>query len=68
VTSSRPEGHAASFDANRSLWDTWTGIDTLSWARLGARVTGADMSPASVRLATSLADALMFSLRARKPA
>lgn len=31
------------------------GIDTLSWARLGARVTGADFSPASIRLARELA-------------
>jgi SAM-dependent methyltransferase len=27
------------------------GIDTLSWARLGARVTGADFSPAAIALA-----------------
>ncbi|MEO5884970.1 MAG: methyltransferase [Candidatus Limnocylindrales bacterium] len=90
---------AASYDANRSLWDAWTavhaaggfydlagfraggvrlrpeeieaigdvrgktllhlqchfGIDTLSWARLGAQVTGADFSPAAVRLARELA-------------
>ncbi len=31
------------------------GIDTLSWARLGAKVTGADFSPASIRLARELA-------------
>ena len=31
------------------------GIDTLSWARLGARVTGADFSPAAIELATALA-------------
>lgn len=31
------------------------GIDTLSWARLGAVVTGADFSPAAVRLARELA-------------
>ena len=36
------------------------GIDTLSWARLGARVTGADLSPAAIRLARSLADELGF--------
>ena len=30
------------------------GIDTLSWARLGARVTGADFSQAAVNLATSI--------------
>ena len=30
------------------------GIDTLSWARLGARVTGADFSQAAVELATSI--------------
>ena len=34
------------------------GIDTLSWARLGATVTGVDLSPASVRLATALAQDL----------
>jgi SAM-dependent methyltransferase len=31
------------------------GMDTLSWARLGARVTGADFSPEALRLARSLA-------------
>jgi len=31
------------------------GIDTLSWARLGARVTGVDFSPKAVELARSLA-------------
>ena len=31
------------------------GIDTLSWARLGARVTGADLSPAAIELARMLA-------------
>jgi len=31
------------------------GTDTLSWARLGARVTGADISPASLRVAGDLA-------------
>lgn len=36
------------------------GIDTLSWARLGAHVTGADISPAAVDLARSLADELGF--------
>jgi SAM-dependent methyltransferase len=36
------------------------GIDTLSWARLGARVTGADLSRAAVELARSLADELGF--------
>ncbi len=36
------------------------GIDTLSWARLGARVTGADISPAAIELARSLADELGF--------
>jgi SAM-dependent methyltransferase len=34
------------------------GIDTLSWARLGARVTGADFSGAAIELARSLADEL----------
>ena len=36
------------------------GIDTLSWARLGARVTGADFSPAAIGLARSLALELGF--------
>ena len=36
------------------------GIDTLSWARLGARVTGADLSPDAVDLARSLAIELGF--------
>jgi SAM-dependent methyltransferase len=36
------------------------GIDTLSWARLGARVTGADFSPAAIELARSLAEELGF--------
>jgi 2-polyprenyl-3-methyl-5-hydroxy-6-metoxy-1,4-benzoquinol methylase len=31
------------------------GIDTLSWARLGARVTGADFSERAIELARSLA-------------
>ncbi len=31
------------------------GLDTLSWARLGAQVTGADFSPAAVEAATALA-------------
>ena len=99
-----PRRHAASFEANRSLWDAWTavhatgdfydleafkaggirirpyeielvgdvagksllhlqchfGIDTLSWARLGATVTGADLSPAAVELANALAPELGF--------
>ena len=36
------------------------GIDTLSWARLGASVTGADFSPAAIRLARELAADLGF--------
>ena len=36
------------------------GIDTLSWARLGARVTGADLSPDAIELARALADELGF--------
>jgi SAM-dependent methyltransferase len=36
------------------------GIDTLSWARLGARVTGADFSPRAIALARSLAAELGF--------
>src|SRR5919106_1983779 len=31
------------------------GLDTLSWARLGARATGVDFSPTAIRLAQSLA-------------
>jgi SAM-dependent methyltransferase len=34
------------------------GLDTLSWARLGARVTGADFSEAAIALARRLADEL----------
>ncbi|MEO6206504.1 MAG: methyltransferase [Candidatus Limnocylindrales bacterium] len=95
---------AASYEANRTLWEAWTavhadgdfydlagfkaggvrvrdeeiqavgdvhgrtllhlqchfGIDTLSWARLGATVTGADFSPAAIRLARELAADLGF--------
>jgi len=36
------------------------GIDTLSWARLGARVTGADFSGAAIDLARRLAGELGF--------
>jgi SAM-dependent methyltransferase len=36
------------------------GIDTLSWARLGARVTGADLSPDAITLARLLAAELGF--------
>lgn len=36
------------------------GIDTLSWARLGARVTGADFSERAIELARSLAEELGF--------
>jgi SAM-dependent methyltransferase len=36
------------------------GIDTLSWARLGARVTGADFSSAAIDLASRLAVELGF--------
>ena len=94
-----PGDHAASYEANRQLWEAWTavheagdfydlkgfreggvrlrddeiaavgdvrgktllhlqchfGIDTLSWARLGARVTGVDFSPAAVTLAREIA-------------
>ena len=96
--------HAASYAANRTLWEAWTavhaegdfydlagfraggvrlrdeeiaavgdvrdrsllhlqchfGIDTLSWARLGATVTGADFSPAAIHLARELAADLGF--------
>jgi 2-polyprenyl-3-methyl-5-hydroxy-6-metoxy-1,4-benzoquinol methylase len=36
------------------------GIDTLSWARLGAGVTGADFSPAAIELAQRLAAELGY--------
>jgi SAM-dependent methyltransferase len=36
------------------------GIDTLSWARLGARVTGADFSDVAVNLARRLAEEIGF--------
>jgi 2-polyprenyl-3-methyl-5-hydroxy-6-metoxy-1,4-benzoquinol methylase len=39
------------------------GIDTLSWARLGASVTGADFSPKAVALATRLAAELDLDAR-----
>lgn len=39
------------------------GIDTLSWARLGARVTGADFSPRAVELARYLAGELGLDAR-----
>ena len=46
------------------------GIDTLSWARLGARVTGADFSPAAVELRTIARGRARLpgrALRAREP-
>lgn len=39
------------------------GIDTLSWARLGARVTGVDFSPKAIALARSLAAELGLDAR-----
>ncbi|MBN1956110.1 MAG: class I SAM-dependent methyltransferase [Anaerolineae bacterium] len=39
------------------------GLDTISWARLGARVTGADFSPQAIRLARSLSAELDVSAR-----
>jgi SAM-dependent methyltransferase len=39
------------------------GIDTLSWARLGARVTGVDFSPRAVALARRLASELGLEAR-----
>ncbi len=39
------------------------GIDTLSWARLGARVTGADFSERAINLACSLASDLGIEAR-----
>ena len=52
------------------------GMDTLSWARLGARVTGADFSPKAIQQARQLArqtgqkarfvESDIYSLRLRK--
>lgn len=39
------------------------GIDTLSWARLGARVTGVDFSPKSLALARKVADETKLDAR-----
>ncbi len=39
------------------------GIDTLCWARLGARVTGVDFSPRAIELARSLAVELNIDAR-----
>jgi ubiquinone/menaquinone biosynthesis C-methylase UbiE len=39
------------------------GIDTLSWARLGARATGVDFSPSAIALARSLANDLQLDAR-----
>ena len=39
------------------------GMDTLSWARLGAQVTGIDFSPEAVRLAQSLSQELAIPAR-----
>lgn len=39
------------------------GLDTLSWARLGATVTGADFSPEAVAAARSLAEELAIPAR-----
>lgn len=39
------------------------GMDTLSWAMLGAQVTGVDFSPEAVRLARSLAEELKLPAR-----
>jgi SAM-dependent methyltransferase len=39
------------------------GLDTLSWARLGAQVTGVDFSAEGVKLARSLADELNLPAR-----
>ncbi len=39
------------------------GIDTLSWARLGARATGVDFSPRAIALARSLAHELGLEAR-----
>ena len=37
------------------------GMDTLSWARLGAEVTGVDFSPHAIELATAIADRVEHS-------
>jgi len=39
------------------------GLDTLSWARRGARVTGVDFSPEAVHLAQSLSDEISIPAR-----
>ena len=39
------------------------GMDTLAWARLGARVTGVDFSPPAIRAARELADELGVNAR-----
>jgi 2-polyprenyl-3-methyl-5-hydroxy-6-metoxy-1,4-benzoquinol methylase len=39
------------------------GMDTLSWARLGARVTGADYSEEAITVARSLAEELDIDAR-----
>ncbi len=39
------------------------GIDTMCWARLGARATGVDFSPAAIRLARELAEELDLDAR-----
>ncbi len=39
------------------------GIDTMCWARLGARATGVDFSPAAIRLARELAGELGLDAR-----
>lgn len=38
-----------------SISNAILGLDTLSWARLGARVTGADFSPKAIQQARQLA-------------
>jgi ubiquinone/menaquinone biosynthesis C-methylase UbiE len=39
------------------------GMDTLSWARLGAEVTGVDFSPEGIRLARELSDEMAIPAR-----
>src|SRR5438876_1506839 len=39
------------------------GLDTLSWARLGARVTGVDFSPVAIDLAGRVADEIGIDAR-----
>lgn len=108
MTENSEQDPSAAIQANRTLWDQWTGLhetsrfydvdgfrqgatslqsieldelgphiegkdllhlqchfglDTLSWARLGAQVTGVDLSPEATRLGTRLAAELDIPAR-----